>query len=134
MAHPTEFAFVLPRGFVDRDGRLHREGAMRLATAADEIAPRQDARVRSNGHYLVVLLLSRVLTRLGTLVEEELTPSVVEQLYSADLAYLQDFYRNINETGSASIEACCPRCGSALYVDLGDGSASTGPRAQSRLP
>ena len=118
MSHPTEFAFVLPRGYVDADGQVHRAGAMRLATAADEITPMQDARVRTNRNYLVVLLLSRVITRLGVLPREEITPAVVEQLFSADIAYLQEFYRRINESGTAAVEACCPTCGSPFYVDL----------------
>jgi hypothetical protein len=118
MNHPSEFTFVLPKGYVDREGRLHREGAMRLATAADELLPMQDARVRANRNYLVVLLLSRVITRLGTLPEEELTPGVVEAMYSADVAYLQDFYRRLNQTGGTAADTCCPSCGSALYVEM----------------
>ncbi|MBV9774830.1 MAG: phage tail assembly protein, partial [Gemmatimonadetes bacterium] len=84
----TEFPFTLPRGYVDREGTVHREGVMRLATAADEIAPLKDPRVQANPGYLVVILLARVVTRLGEI--RQLNPAIVEGLYSADLAFLQD--------------------------------------------
>ena len=125
MGFNTEFAFSLPRGFTDPQGRLHRDGAMRLATAADEIAPLQDFRVRSNRAYLVVLLLSRVVTRLGALVGDEITPTLIEQLFSADVAYLQNLYRQINETGTPHLEANCPACGARLQVDLGSRAVET---------
>src|SRR5215831_8967170 len=93
----TEFPFNLPRGYVDSEGTLHREGVMRLASAFDEIAPMKDPRVQANPGYLVIILMSRVITRLGTV--ERITPKVIENLFSADLAYLQDFYRRINFNG-----------------------------------
>ena len=91
----TEFDFTLPRGYVDDTGTLHKQGKMRLATAMDEIAPLRDPRVRANQAYLVIILLTRVITSLGTV--EVIDTSVVENLFSADLGYLQDFYRKINE-------------------------------------
>jgi hypothetical protein len=91
----TEFEFTLPRGYVDSHGTLHRKGKMRLATALDEIAPLRDPRVRSNQAYLVIILLARVITKLGTV--EIIDTGVVENMFSADLAFLQDFYRKINE-------------------------------------
>ncbi len=91
----TEFDFVLPRGYIDQNGTLHREGRMRLATAMDEIAPLRDPRVRANQAYLVIILLARVITKLGTV--EVIDTGVIENLFSADLAYLQDFYRKIND-------------------------------------
>jgi|SRR4051794_25510598 hypothetical protein len=91
----TEFDFVLPRGYVSSDGSLHRKGRMRLATAMDEIAPLRDPRVRANQAYLVIILLARVITKLGEV--EVIDTGVVENLFSADLAFLQDFYRTINE-------------------------------------
>lgn len=90
----TEFEFTLPLGYVDADGDVHKEGVMRLATAADEILPLRDPRVQNNPAYLVVILLSRVITRLGTL--SQITPQVIEGLFAADLAYLQDRYNTIN--------------------------------------
>jgi hypothetical protein len=93
----TEFDFVLPRGYVDREGTLHKKGRMRLATAMDEIAPLRDPRVRSNEAYLVIILLARVITQLGTV--SHIDTDVMENLFSSDLAYLQDFYRKINELG-----------------------------------
>ena len=104
----TEFEFRLPIGYQDPDGTLHREGTMRLATAADEILPLRDARVQSNEAYLIVILLSRVVTRLGSV--EAITPRVIENLYAADMAHLQEFYNSVNHNGSASVETTCPRC------------------------
>jgi len=112
----TEFQFVLPRGYVDREGTLHRHGVMRLATALDEIAPMRDPRVRANQAYLVIILLARVITKLGEL--QDINAGVVESLFSADLAYLQEFYRRINETGSSMVEATCPACAQRFEVDV----------------
>src|SRR5579863_4627667 len=91
----TEFEFVLPRGYIDSHGTLHKKGKMRLATAMDEIAPLRDPRVRANQAYLIIILLARVVTQLGTV--DVIDTGVIENLFSADLAYLQDFYREINE-------------------------------------
>lgn len=93
----TEFEFTLPRGYVDPEGTLHKRGTMRLATAMDEIAPMRDPRVRANQAYLVIILLARVITKLGNI--EVIDTGIIENLFSADLAYLQDFYRRINELG-----------------------------------
>ena len=117
MTLQTEFAFTLPKGYVDKDGNLHKEGVMRLATAADEIKPMKDMRVRSNQAYLVIVLLARVITRLGTL--GSITPGVIEGLFSADLAYLQDFYRQINEEGTSTRVVACPECNHNFEVDIG---------------
>lgn len=120
----TEFAFVLPLGFVDADGTLHREGVMRLATAFDEIAPLKDPRVHSNPAYLLVILLSRVVTRLGSL--EALNPKVIEGLFAADLAYLEDLYARVNRNGHDLVPAQCPRCEHQFDVEViptgGDGA------------
>ena len=113
----TEFDFTLPIGFVDSEGTLHKKGKMRLATAADEIAPLRDPRVRQNGAFLVIVLLSRVITKLGTL--SDINPCVIEGLFSADLAYLQNFYRQINETGNSIIKVSCPECHTEVEVDVG---------------
>lgn len=121
----TEFEFTLPNGYADDDGELHREGAMRLATAADEIKPTKDPRVQSNHSYMTVILLSRVITDLGTL--DEVTPHVVENLFVSDLAYLQDMYERINERGSDTVDATCPDCGTNFEVSVAtDGGAEVG--------
>src|SRR5512141_2066310 len=101
MRPQTEFAFTLPVGYVDQEGNTHREGVMRLATAMDEIAPLRDLRVRSNQAYLAIILLSRVITRLGSL--PSVSTTVIENLYAADLAFLQTLYRQINEQGKSII-------------------------------
>lgn len=117
MALQTEFEFTLPRGYVDDEGNVHKQGIMRLATAMDEIAPMRDARVQANQAYLVIILLARVVTKLGDL--RDINTHIVEHLFSADLAYLQDFYRQINETGTSLIEVACPNCDHRFEVDPG---------------
>jgi len=112
----TEFPFTLPRGYVDDNGVVHRDGVMRLATARDEIAPLRDPRVRDNEAYLTVLLLSRVLTRLGDL--DQVTPGVVEGMFATDLSFLQDHYRRINTEGSPRAAVRCPSCEHGFEVEL----------------
>src|SRR3954468_22687022 len=111
----TEYEFTLPRGFVDVDGELHRSGLMRLATGADEIVPLRDERVKRNPAYLLVILLSRGVTRLGSL--EDVNPKVVEGLFASDLAYLQDLYNEINSNGNGHVEAICPECETRFEVE-----------------
>lgn len=111
----TEFPFTLPRGYADSDGNLHREGVMRLASAYDEIAPMKDPRVQANPGYLIIILLSRVITQLGTL--QQINPKVVEELFAGDLAYLQEFYRRINENGSSRLTVTCPHCENKFEVE-----------------
>lgn len=111
----TEFEFTLPKGYIDKDGNLHRQGIMRLANAKDEISPLQDPRVQRNNAYLVVILLSRVVTKLGELTD--INPAVVENLFSADLSYLQDMYRRINANGHARVTVTCPECEGDFELD-----------------
>ena len=112
----TEFEFSLPVGYQDNEGNLHREGTMRLATAADEILPLKDPRVQSNQAYLIIILLSRVITRLGGV--EHINPKTIEGLYAQDLAYLQNFYNTINGNGHAHLPAVCPKCEHQFEVAL----------------
>lgn len=95
MMFETEFNFTLPKGYADGEGNLHRKGTMRLAKAMDEIVPLRDPRVKDNPAYATVLILSRVLVRLGAL--DRVDPRIVENLYAADLNYLYDLYREIND-------------------------------------
>ena len=127
MAFRTEFPFILPRGYVDANGTVYKQGVMRLATAKDEIAPLQDYRVQSNRAYLVILLLSRVIVRLGDL--RQIDTDVIENLFSADLAYLQEFYRKINEEGSARVHVACPACKTEFDVDMVTGQVQGGTGA-----
>lgn len=112
----TEFPFLLPRGYVDSTGSVHREGVMRLATAKDEIAPQRDPRVRENESYLTVLLLSRVITRLGRL--GEVHPGIIENMFASDLAFLQDLYRRINQEGTSQAAVTCPACSHEFTVEM----------------
>jgi hypothetical protein len=114
----TEYEFTLPLGYADAEGNLHRDGVMRLATAADEILPLKDPRVQSNEAYLIVILLSRVVSRLGSVAQ--VNPKVIEGLYAADLAYLQAFYNRINRNGSAHVKARCPKCDHDFDAELND--------------
>jgi hypothetical protein len=112
----TEFPFVLPRGYVDDSGTLHRDGVMRLATARDEILPLRDPRVRENEAYLTVVLLGRVITRLGSL--PQVNNGIIEGLFASDLAFLQDLYRRVNQEGHTQAEVTCPVCQHGFTVDL----------------
>lgn len=94
MSLRTEYDFTLPKGYVDGNGTLHKKGTMRLATARDEIEPLRDPRVRENEAYLTVIILARVVTTLGTV--DQVTPKTIEELFAADLGYLQDLYGIIN--------------------------------------
>ena len=112
----TEFPFTLPRGYVDAAGNIHRQGAMRLATARDEIEPLRSAEVRQNEAYLSVLLLSRVVTKLGEV--PEVTPDVVEGLFAADFDHLQRLYERLNTDGESVGAVTCPSCSQSFEVDL----------------
>jgi hypothetical protein len=116
MAFETEREFTLPKGYLDDEGRLHRQGTIRLATAADEILPLRDHRVQQNPAYLSILVLSRVVTKLGEL--GEVTPKVVEGLYASDLSYLQTLYEEMNGGGGLTADAVCPKCDHAFEVTL----------------
>jgi hypothetical protein len=107
MPFETEVEFKLPRGYMDPDGTLHRDGVMRLATAADEILPLKDPRVQSNPAYLTVIVLSRVVTRLGSLAD--VNPRVIENLYASDVSYLQSLYQKLNADGKTPT-VVCPNC------------------------
>src|SRR5437588_114745 len=115
----TEFDFTLPRGYLDEEGALHREGVMRLATARDEILPQRDPRVRENEAYLTVILLSRVVTRLGTITQ--VNPGTIEGLFASDLAFLQDLYRRVNQEGQTQAAVTCPSCQHQFSVDMAGG-------------
>jgi len=115
----TTFEFVLPRGYVDADGNIHREGTMRLATARDELMPLLDPKVKENEAFLSLVLLSRVVTELGTL--PSIDDQVVGGLWATDLAFLQDLYRQINTQGHTLVEVSCPSCASNFAVDMAGG-------------
>jgi hypothetical protein len=113
----TEFVFELPRGYVDESGTVHRDGVMRLATARDELIPLRDVRVQENPAYLSVVLLGRVITRLGTVAH--MHDGVVENMFASDLAFLQDFYRQVNAEGHTRAGVTCPHCEQPFEVELG---------------
>ena len=112
----TEHEFTLPMGYVDETGTLHKEGKMRLATAADEILPMKDPRVQSNPAYLTVILLSRVISSLGSL--KMITPMVIEGLFAGDFAYLQEMYTRVNQNGSNVIRTKCPKCEHKFEIEV----------------
>ena len=112
----TEFEFTLPRGYVDASAQVHREGRMRLATALDEIQSVGDPRVQTNEAYLPVLLLSRVVPRLGDL--PAITPQVIEGLFASDLAYLEDLYQRLNSPESVTVGAVCPHCSTQFQLQV----------------
>jgi hypothetical protein len=118
MTLQTQFEFTLPRGYVDSEGTVHKRGVMRLATAMDEIAPLRDVRVGANQAYLTIILLARVVVKLGSL--SQVNTGVIENLFAADMAYLQAFYRQINEEGTTIIKRRCPACQQEIEIDLAD--------------
>lgn len=115
----TEFAFTLPRGYVDSSGQVHRDGVMRLATARDELVPLHDDRVREHPAYLTVVLLARVINRIGTITD--IHAGVIESMFATDLAFLQDLYKRVNTEGHTHAEVVCPACGHEITVDLAGG-------------
>lgn len=104
----TEIEFTLPCGYLDEDGTLHRHGVMRRATAADEILPLKDPRVQKNPSYLIIILLSRVITQFGGFTQ--INPKMIENLYATDLAYLQELYNQINQFDNGHHSVVCPEC------------------------
>ena len=117
----TVYDFVLPRGYVDEEGEVHRNGQMRLATARDEILPLRDPRVQDNEAYLTVILLSRVITKIGTV--DPINTKVVEGLFASDLAFLQDLYRRVNQEGHTHAAVQCPECEHDFAVDVAGDAA-----------
>ena len=115
----TEFGFLLPRGYIDSAGTVHRDGVMRLATARDELVSQRDDRVREDPSYLTVVLISRVVSRLGGI--EDVHAGVVENMFASDLAFLQDLYRRINQDGHTRAGVTCPECGCDFAVDIAGG-------------
>lgn len=105
----TEYEFVLPKGYVDEAGTLHKKGTMRLATAADEILPLKDPKVQQNPGYLAIVLLARVVLNIGTVTT--INTKVIEKLFTADLQYLQNMYQTINGAEEPVMEIVCPACG-----------------------
>ena len=122
MSAHAEHAFTLPVGYVDAHGTVHREGVMRLATALDEILPLKEAKVQSNPGYLGVILLARVVSRLGDL--PQVTPRVIEELPVADFAYLQSFYRRLNDAGHTRLAVTCPECAHRFEVEVEESGES----------
>jgi len=116
MALQTEYEFTLPKGYIDDSGDLHRKGVMKLASAADEILPMKDPRVQRNPSYLSVIVLSRVITKLGEL--KDVTPGTIERLFIGDLTYLQELYRRINGDGDMILNLKCPHCGESFEETL----------------
>jgi hypothetical protein len=112
----TEYPFVLPRGYVDEDGRVHREGALRLATAKDELNAQAEPLVRQQPTYLSIYLIMRTVTQLGSL--PVIDRFVIEHLFASDLAFLQDLYRRVNQLGHTEAEVACPECAHRFVVDI----------------
>jgi hypothetical protein len=122
MIFVTEFEFTLPKGYVDPEGNVHKNGTMRLATAADEILPAKDMRVQSNPSYITLIILSRVVTKLGSMTSEngQITPDTIGSLFMPDFQFLVSFYEKVNANGNVKVPATCPKCANKFEVDFGD--------------
>lgn len=116
MAFQLEYEFELPRGYLDENGILHKKGVMRLANAADEILPLKDPRVQQNPGYLTIILLARVVTKLGDLPAVD--TRTIERLFTMDLAYLQDMYQKINTMEMPVYKNICPHCGKNIEIPV----------------
>lgn len=116
MAYQTEYPFTLPKGYIDDSGAVHKEGTMRLATAADEILPLKDPRVQQNPAYLSIVLMTRVITKLGSV--PAIDNKLIEKLPSADMAYLQNLYQQINAVEPIRVEVTCPSCGEKFKIEV----------------
>ena len=112
----NEVRFLLPRGYLDENGQIHREGCMRLALALDEIEALQDPRVQAHETNLPLVLLSRVVTRLGDM--PIVTTQVIAGLYASDLAYLEDLYLRLNNPQPIQVKAVCPHCCSHFKLQV----------------
>jgi hypothetical protein len=112
----TQFEFCLPRGLVDAQGGNQQQGTMRLATAKDEIFVQKDRLAQENASYRSLVMLSRVITQLGSF--SDVTPALLENLFTLDLSYLREFYNRINQTGDATIATQCPACSQKFTTEL----------------
>lgn len=112
----TVFDFTLPKGYVDQNGEVHKKGKMRLATAGDEINATRDPRVMSNPAYLTVVILSYVITQLEGV--DVVNATIIQSLFTADLAFLQDMYTRINDIEPPAMEVVCPDCGKVHKVPI----------------
>ncbi len=112
----TEFEFTLPKGYLDTNGQIHRNGKMRLATAGDEMRAQRDPRVLSNPAYLTIVLLSEVITEIEGVTM--IAPAIIEKLFTADLAFLQDMYQRINDIEPPTMHFVCPTCGQEHDVPI----------------
>lgn len=109
MSLQTEYEFNLPKGYIDEAGVIHKNGIMRLATAMDEIQASNHPKVKACPEYMPVIVLSKVVRRLGTLTV--VTPQIIEGLFSADMNYLQNMYQTVNDIDGPQIHVTCPHCG-----------------------
>ena len=112
----TVYEFTLPKGYLDTNGEIHRNGKMRLATAGDEITATRDPRVLSNPSYLTIVLLSKVITEIEGV--SAITPTTMERLFTADLAFLQDMYQRINDIEPPVMEFVCTKCGEKHRIPI----------------
>lgn len=122
MTFLTEYEFTLPKGYVDGEGNVHKNGIMRLATAADEILPARDMRVQSNPSFITLVILSRVITKLGSLSSEkgQINPDLIGSIFMPDFKFLVAFYEKINSDGNLKVPATCPKCANNFEVDFGN--------------
>jgi hypothetical protein len=122
MTFLTEYEFTLPKGYVDGEGNVHKNGIMRLATSADEILPARDMRVQTNPSFITLVILSRVITKLGSLSSEkgQINPEVIGSIFVSDFKFLVAFYEKINSNGNLKVPATCPKCANNFEVDFGN--------------
>lgn len=116
MSFKTEFKFTLPKGYIDMNGNVHKEGVMRMANAADEILPLRDPKVQANPGYLTIVLLARVITKLGDMPAVD--TNVIERMFTMDLSYLQELYQKINSMDIPNFKGVCPHCNKSVDIPV----------------
>ena len=89
---------------------------MRLALAIDEIEALQDPRVQTHEANLPLVLICRVVTRLGDL--PAVTTQVIAGLFASDLAFLEDLYLRLNNPQPIQIGAVCPQCSAQFQLQI----------------
>lgn len=90
-----QIEFDLPHGYVDKKGKLHKSGTMRVSTQDDEVLIKQHGKYKLDHSYAKIAILAKVVTKLGTL--KQVTPEIIADLYADDLRFLKALYEELNK-------------------------------------
>ena len=117
----TEYTFELPKGYVDKDGTLHREVVLREITGADQEAMLNPS-LRNNPAKMLTALLARVIIRIGTLEKKKIDTSVTAGMFKSDRDFLISKLKEIDSGPDMEIDVECPDCGRKFkaMLDMSD--------------